>query len=89
MLASENRAVSSDPTLRDLRQLLYTKTGDEFTDEQLQDFEGLLGADWDAARWTAAVSALYNDPDTTPIADLVMDIHNDVWLRRPTPGRDS
>lgn len=81
--------MSSDPTLRVLGQLLYVKTGEEFTDEQLQVFEELLGADWDSARWTAAVSALYNDPDTTPIADLVMDIYNDVWLRRPTAGKDS
>jgi len=34
--------MSSDPTLRDLRQLLYLKTGEEFTDEQLQIFEELL-----------------------------------------------
>ena len=81
--------MSSDPTLRDLRQLLYLKTGDEFTDEQLEVFEELLGTDWDSARWTAAVSALYDDPDTTPIADLVMDIYNDVWLRRPGAGKDS
>lgn len=78
--------MSSEPTLRELRELLYSKTGDEFTDEQLQVFEELLGTDWDSARWTAAVSALYDDPDTTPIADLVMDIYNVVWLRRPGAG---
>lgn len=78
--------MSSDSTLRELRQLLYLKTGKEFTDEQLQVFEELLGTDWDSARWTAAVSALYDDPDTTPIADLVMDIYNDVWLRRRGAG---
>lgn len=78
--------MSSEPTLRELRELLYSKTGDEFTDEQLQVFEELLGTDWDSARWTAAVSALYDDPDTTPIADLVMDIYNVVWLRRPVAG---
>ena len=78
--------MSSEPTLRELRELLYSKTGDEFTDEQLQVFEELLGTDWDSARWTAAVSALYDDPDTTPIADLVVDIYNVVWLRRPGAG---
>ena len=71
-----------DSALRDLRQLLYGKTGEEFTEEQLQIFEELLGTEWDSARWTAAVSALYDDPDTTPIADLVKDIYNNVWLRR-------